>query len=490
MSADHAAYEPFPAFDSWGVDFDANTIERFAALLDEARQRATPEAQAAAVTLATRYAAVDTGAIEGLYETNRDFTRTIAEQTSTWQAALAGRGEHVARSIQDALNGYEMVLDVVTARQPITEAWLRRLHEVLCASQETHEVVTAVGLQEQPLAKGQYKVLLNNPTNVDTGRVFHYAPVADTPPEMHRLAAELDGAGFKAAHPVVQAAYAHYAFVRIHPFADGNGRVARALASLFLYRAPGVPLVVFADQKNLYLDALEAADEGRPDAFVAFVAERAIDTIELVRTSLGRTGGASEALRRIRSDLAGRAGLSHTEYDALNQRLGDLLLERLGEVVRGLEFHEGVRLDVDRSAVGGEAPPEGYRAAQSATIDCYLRTTSPVSVNRQQRLGVWAAKPETEGADFIAIASGFARPLDIYLRDIRPRATEILRMKMDHWLQAILDRELEAFALDVHAALVRAGYKTEVRAALDDMVRVSEELGLYEATDGPPPPMR
>ena len=67
MSADHAAYEPFPAFDSWGVDFDANTIERFAALLDEARQRATPEAQAAAVTLATRYAAVDTGAIEGLY---------------------------------------------------------------------------------------------------------------------------------------------------------------------------------------------------------------------------------------------------------------------------------------------------------------------------------------------------------------------------------------------------------------------------------------
>ena len=153
---------------------------------------------------------------------------------SPWQAALAGRGEHVARSIQDALNGYEMVLDVVTARQPITEAWMRRLHEVLCASQETHEVVTAVGLQEQPLAKGQYKVLLNNPTNVDTGRVFHYAPVADTPPEMHRLAAELDGAGFKAAHPVVQAAYAHYAFVRIHPFADGNGRLGRLWQTLIL----------------------------------------------------------------------------------------------------------------------------------------------------------------------------------------------------------------------------------------------------------------
>ena len=43
-------------------------------------------------------------------------------------------------------------------------------------------------------------------------------------------------------HPAVQAAYAHYALTAIHPFADGNGRLARTVASVFLMRSAGVPL--------------------------------------------------------------------------------------------------------------------------------------------------------------------------------------------------------------------------------------------------------
>jgi hypothetical protein len=46
--------------------------------------------------------------------------------------------------------------------------------------------------------------------------------------------------------------------------------------------------VVFADEKDAYIDALEAADVGRPGDFVSFIAERTTDTIELVRRRLGR----------------------------------------------------------------------------------------------------------------------------------------------------------------------------------------------------------
>jgi Fic family protein len=53
---------------------------------------------------------------------------------------------------------------------------------------------------------------------------------------------------------------AHYAFVAIHPFADGNGRVARALASVFTYRAYSVPVLILAESRNDYLTNLEAAD--------------------------------------------------------------------------------------------------------------------------------------------------------------------------------------------------------------------------------------
>ena len=48
----------------------------------------------------------------------------------------------------------------------------------------------------------------------------------------------------------------HYALTAIHPFADGNGRLARVVASMFLIRSAGVPLLVFADQWPAYYQAL------------------------------------------------------------------------------------------------------------------------------------------------------------------------------------------------------------------------------------------
>jgi Fic family protein len=45
-------------------------------------------------------------------------------------------------------------------------------------------------------------------------------------------------------HPVYFAALAHFKFVEIHPFINGNGRTARALMNVLLYRA-GYPMVVF-----------------------------------------------------------------------------------------------------------------------------------------------------------------------------------------------------------------------------------------------------
>jgi Fic family protein len=37
-------------------------------------------------------------------------------------------------------------------------------------------------------------------------------------------------------HPILKAGIAHYQFVTIHPFMDGNGRTARAIATLVLYQ--------------------------------------------------------------------------------------------------------------------------------------------------------------------------------------------------------------------------------------------------------------
>ena len=80
------------------------------------------------------------------------------------------------------------------------------------------------------------------------------------PEEMNRLVMELPSEAFMKAHPIMQAAYAHYALAVIYSFANGNGRVAPALASFFTVRAISMSIVILAENKIAYLDALEQAD--------------------------------------------------------------------------------------------------------------------------------------------------------------------------------------------------------------------------------------
>src|SRR5699024_10967755 len=113
----------------------------------------------AAVTVATRSAAVETGAIEGLYSTTRGFTRTIAEMSEGWEATLHRSGTEVEGPVRDAFAAYEYLIDAVTGSQPIVAKWIRELHAVICASQQTHRVHvhTPAGFQpeDRPLPKGE-----------------------------------------------------------------------------------------------------------------------------------------------------------------------------------------------------------------------------------------------------------------------------------------------------------------------------------------------
>lgn len=81
----------------------------------------------------------------------------------------------------------------------------------------------------------------------------------------------------KEKHPIEAAALAHKEFVFIHPFVDGNGRVARLLMNLILlqegYEIALIPPII----RNQYIQALEKAHVDDAD-FIAFVAKMERET--------------------------------------------------------------------------------------------------------------------------------------------------------------------------------------------------------------------
>lgn len=72
-------------------------------------------------------------------------------------------------------------------------------------------------------------------------------------------------------HPVELAALAHHRLTAIHPFVDGNGRTARLVMNLLLFRAGYPPAVILKINRQQYYRVLMQADGDRPAPLVNFV---------------------------------------------------------------------------------------------------------------------------------------------------------------------------------------------------------------------------
>jgi len=440
VAAIDALYRPFPDFSTWprlGL-VQRDLWARFSTELNDQQGRATDDQLARAVAVAMRAAAIDTGAIEGLYQVDRGFTMSVALQTLAWEHSLGERGEGVRELFEAQLAGYELAIDAVTEKAPLSEAWLRSLHEQICAPQLTYRVLTEMGWQEQPLPRGRYKASANH-VRLSDGSYHAYAPVADVAPEMHRLFEQLRSSAFEDAHPVEQAAYAHYALTAVHPFADGNGRVARALGSVYLYRDLSIPLVIYANQRTAYFDALARADEGDPTPWLAFVANRGLDTMQLVEETLRTAAGP-----RPDEVAESLAALSSPGVE----RLRNLARRLLGEVeTRWIQTTGTVpKLDVGvyRDEVSHQPPPHGYGTGAARTFSLRVHNPTHSWFEATDTFRVNIARDDTNPFRFQLEALSSQDVLDVREEDVAPEVTASLSLRLDQWVQ----RQLAALRVE------------------------------------------
>lgn len=81
-------------------------------------------------------------------------------------------------------------------------------------------------------------------------------------------------------HPVIHAACMHLDLVKIHPFADGNGRLARILMNVLLRRGGYPAIPIYPKDRLTYLNAIERADTDGGEEFLRLVVRLAQETID------------------------------------------------------------------------------------------------------------------------------------------------------------------------------------------------------------------
>ena len=148
------------------------------------------------------------------------------EQKEVAQVLEGKKVEARDRDIQEVLNYREVLKYLDRIREePITEKILLEIHKLT-----TKKIL----IKEQ---SGKYRMVNVRVTNLETGETSYLPPA---PLQLSDLVKEFffwfNHLQTNEVHPVLIAGITHYILVAIHPFTDGNGRAARSLATLVLFK--------------------------------------------------------------------------------------------------------------------------------------------------------------------------------------------------------------------------------------------------------------
>ena len=206
---------------------------------------------------------------------------------------------------KEVLNYFEALryLDTLAKEKKITSEDILKLHGI-----------ATKGVLDDPKNSGHYRTSTDEKNRGrvvvvewigQTRRITFMPPEAKKVPEqMKKFIAWLNSKEGSELDSVLEAGITHYEFVRIHPFVDGNGRIARALASLILLRRGFDTKRFFAlddfynSDRPRYYSVLKSVDQETLDltAWLGYFCEGVAVSINIVKDKvMALTGGKKKA---------------------------------------------------------------------------------------------------------------------------------------------------------------------------------------------------
>lgn len=157
--------------------------------------------------------------------------------------------------------GLNMMQEQAASEYLMTETFIRQLHQTILREDYTVYRQLPGGQQTSYVVHaGVYKTRPNS-VITRTGERFEYASPEETPALMNDLVSWYQEEEEKGELSLAElCALFHYRYIRIHPFEDGNGRIARLLVNFILTRHHYPMIVVKSSDKDNYLNALSICD--------------------------------------------------------------------------------------------------------------------------------------------------------------------------------------------------------------------------------------
>ncbi|WP_461122263.1 Fic family protein [Saccharothrix stipae] len=345
--------------------------------------------------------AIETGIIERLYDIDWGVTEALVAEGITADAvARVGEGsvnEDVLEVVRSQYETLEFLVQSAREGRDLSVSLIKELHVALTRHQPTYTATGPTGMVFQAtLHHGEWKQQVNHVTRPD-GSLLEYTPPEQVASQVDRLVELYRAYGDR--DPIIQASWLHHRFVRIHPFEDGNGRVARCLTLLILLKHDLAPLVVDRRERTRYLQCLDRANEGDLRPLVRFFAELEIGALrsELERPvaaehALAEGGGALTVLEagigrlrelRSASGTADRSARVSALADGIQQRINQWLegmKDKIGALLR-----EGIDDDAKATVVSAAPPSPEARYWRRQVV----RAARSVDFYANLREGVW-----------------------------------------------------------------------------------------------------
>ena len=237
--------------------------------------------------------------------------------------------------------GIDIVRDLAKNNIPITEAIIRELHKTILPTQYWIPAETIDGKPtKRPIAIGEYKKLPNHVRTAE-GKIFKFASPGDVGPMMTELVNDIRGTEIELSNIselLLTAAEFHYKFVIIHPFDDGNGRIARLLLNYFFLKNNYPPIIIKAEDKKSYFATLEASDAGNIESLVIYIGEQLIKSWELLVK--GAKGEEIEETEDLDKEIAILEKKLKSEYEEVDHKKSQDVVDNIvkGTVIPLFEY--------------------------------------------------------------------------------------------------------------------------------------------------------